>query len=447
MTEYAIPPIMLTSTESTSALRKRSSIRRGTIASICKDVRVKDVEEIIKKQKALQQQERNTETDSILLKRRHSMMNMNKSIFHKPQQQKQDHRNRTLSNSDLKGTAVWQQTKQQQQQQQQQQQTETDKIRLGEDQGVLYQHLRKCAACLNNNECFSSEQEEEEEEENSPSPSTSSSSNDQDTFAWQQKPSSLLHSVEQREQIIKDLNSSMTSYSGQIKELSNGCCNEQEYKSKIEHCKSLVAQQELLLNQLYYQNNSPSSSSAAADDIVPKTAPTPSLEKNNNSSTFIQSICNDLYKGFKSTTTGITIKQKQDKNEADTIISVQGVCTTVERNLIPDTLLDSPDQPSSVYQHQYSLDITHADRQTKFKLLLQDQWQKDVKVNACSFKDCNTQFNWFQRKHHCRACGEIYCNTHSGNRLPLFSAKETLHPVFSRVCDTCFYSLANHSLH
>lgn len=335
MTEYAIPPIMLTSTESTSALRKRSSIRRGTIASICKDVRVKDVEEIIKKQKALQQQERNTETDSILLKRRHSMMNMNKSIFQKPLQQKQQNRrHRTLSNSDLKGTAVWQQTKQQQQQQQ----TETDKIRLGEDQGVLYHHIRKCAACLNNIECFSSEQEEEEE--NSPSPSTSSSSNDQDTFAWQQKPSSLLHSVEQREQIIKDLNSSMTSYSGQIKELSNGCCNdEQEYKSKIEHCKSLVAQQELLLNQLYYQNNSPSSSSA---DTVPKTAPTPPppspLEKNSNSSTFIQSICNDLYKGFKSTTTGITIKQKQDKNEADTIISVQGVCTTVERSLIPDTV-------------------------------------------------------------------------------------------------------------
>ncbi|KAI8083920.1 hypothetical protein BDF21DRAFT_492796 [Thamnidium elegans] len=443
MTEYAIPPIMLTPTQSTHAFQRRSSIRRGTIASISKDVRVKDFVEIIKKQKALHQQERNTETDSVLLKRRHSMMNMNKSIYNKPQQQQkhQDHRTRTLSNNDLKGTVVWQQTKQQQQQQ-----TDSDKIRLGEDQGVLYHHLRKCAACLNNNECFSSEQdEEEEEEENSPSPSTSSSSNDQDTFPWQQ--SSLLHNVEQREQIIKNLNSSMTSYSAQIKELSNRCYNnnnEEEYKLKIENCKSLVAQQELLLNQLYYQNNS-----SSAADIVPKTAPTPPLEKN-SSSTFIKSICNDLYKGFKSTTTGITIKQKQDKNEADTIISVQGVCTTIERSLIPDTLLvsNSPDQANTtVYQHHYSLDITHSDRQTKFKLLLQDQWQKDVKVNTCSFKHCNTLFNWFQRKHHCRACGEIYCNTHSGNRLPLFSAKETHHPVFSRVCDTCFYSLANHSLY
>ncbi|KAG2237770.1 hypothetical protein INT48_009709 [Thamnidium elegans] len=320
---------MLTPTQSTHAFQRRSSIRRGTIASISKDVRVKDFVEIIKKQKALHQQERNTETDSVLLKRRHSMMNMNKSIYNKPQQQQkhQDHRTRTLSNNDLKGTV--------------------------------------------------------------------------DTFPWQQ--SSLLHNVEQREQIIKNLNSSMTSYSAQIKELSNRCYNnnnEEEYKLKIENCKSLVAQQELLLNQLYYQNNS-----SSAADIVPKTAPTPPLEKN-SSSTFIKSICNDLYKGFKSTTTGITIKQKQDKNEADTIISVQGVCTTIERSLIPDTLLvsNSPDQANTtVYQHHYSLDITHSDRQTKFKLLLQDQWQKDVKVNTCSFKHCNTLFNWFQRKHHCRA--------------------------------------------
>lgn len=73
-----------------------------------------------------------------------------------------------------------------------------------------------------------------------------------------------------------------------------------------------------------------------------------------------------------------------------------------------------------------------------------DQWQKDEKVTACSFKHCPHTFNWFQRKHHCRGCGQIYCNTHSGNRLPLFDKESK--PVFSRVCDTCFYRLAAHSL-
>lgn len=76
----------------------------------------------------------------------------------------------------------------------------------------------------------------------------------------------------------------------------------------------------------------------------------------------------------------------------------------------------------------------------------QEQWQKDDKVNSCSFKKCNQSFNWFQRKHHCRCCGQIYCSTHSGNRLPLFSPKETNQPVFSRMCDKCFYTLASHSL-
>jgi hypothetical protein len=73
-------------------------------------------------------------------------------------------------------------------------------------------------------------------------------------------------------------------------------------------------------------------------------------------------------------------------------------------------------------------------------------WQKDDQVKNCSFKKCNCHFNWFQRKHHCRSCGQIYCHTHSGNRLPLFEKEDSLKPTFSRVCDKCFYTCASDSL-
>ncbi|KAI9270248.1 hypothetical protein EDC94DRAFT_645652 [Helicostylum pulchrum] len=514
MTENTITlPIMPTTSQSTTTtVRRTPSFNRRTISSATKNVNVKlndirkcvafekirirlDRESFLESQELERQELEKQELENqVLLQnkvlmRRHSTIQLNRTVQAKPQRQKkqgprtralsysdlrridvdprikpqqeqeqeqQDPRTRTLSNNDSKDTKVCQQTKQQtkqqQQQQQQQQQTETDSAVLEEVQEALKQHAENCEPCFNNNnnnnnnEQFSSEyEEEEEEEENSPSPSTSSSSNDQDSLVWRQKSSgSLLHNVEQREQIIKELNSSMTSYSSQIKELSNGCCDdEEEYRLKIAQCESLVSQQMVLLNKLYFQNITTATTTCA--EAVPKTAPTPPLEKN---STFIQSICNGFfYKGFKSTTTGITIRQKQDKKKVDTIVSVQGVCTTVERSLIPDNLLVSADDQQSVYQNHYSIDITHSDRQTKFKLLLHDEWQKDEKVSSCAFKECSTEFNWFQRKHHCRACGDIYCNTHSGNRLPLFSAKETVHPVFSRVCDTCFYSLANNSLH
>ncbi|ODV80768.1 ubiquitin binding protein [Suhomyces tanzawaensis NRRL Y-17324] len=47
---------------------------------------------------------------------------------------------------------------------------------------------------------------------------------------------------------------------------------------------------------------------------------------------------------------------------------------------------------------------------------------------------CYTPFSMINRKHHCRACGGVFCQTHSNNYIPLVSLgiKE---PV--RVCDNC----------
>lgn len=289
MTEYAMPPIMLTSNTNQHSVRRRSSIRRGTIASICKDVRVNDVVEIIKKQKALQQQERTVVEDK-LLKRRHSMMNLqpNKSVIAKVSDNKQMAKSRLVAE---------------------------------EETGVI-NHLRKCIACHQQEveDCCSSNNSSSSED-NCLSPSTSSSSS-----------SNLMRpkDVEQRGQLIENLNASMVGYSTHIQEFIHNSAyyNEHEYKTKVDTCKALVAQQQSLLNKL--ESLPESLPYTPALSLLEE--PTP-IQKNISP---IKSLYTEIYKGLKSSTTGFTIKQKKDKSDADTIIAVQGVCTTIESSLIPD---------------------------------------------------------------------------------------------------------------
>ncbi|XP_077480632.1 RUN and FYVE domain-containing protein 2 isoform X1 [Stigmatopora argus] len=57
-------------------------------------------------------------------------------------------------------------------------------------------------------------------------------------------------------------------------------------------------------------------------------------------------------------------------------------------------------------------------------------WLKDKEARHC--KLCEKDFSISRRKHHCRNCGEIFCNSCSDNELPLPASPK---PV--RVCDTC----------
>ncbi|KAG8198944.1 hypothetical protein JTE90_015150 [Oedothorax gibbosus] len=58
-------------------------------------------------------------------------------------------------------------------------------------------------------------------------------------------------------------------------------------------------------------------------------------------------------------------------------------------------------------------------------------WTQDRQVTYC--KQCNKAFSVARRKHHCRNCGEIFCNACSDNTMPLPSSAK---PV--RVCDMCY---------
>ncbi|XP_051175237.1 RUN and FYVE domain-containing protein 2 isoform X1 [Leptopilina boulardi] len=61
-------------------------------------------------------------------------------------------------------------------------------------------------------------------------------------------------------------------------------------------------------------------------------------------------------------------------------------------------------------------------------------WTNDRLVSHC--KGCTREFNIARRKHHCRNCGNIFCNACSDNTIALPNSTK---PV--RVCDDCHISL------
>ncbi|KAM9910105.1 hypothetical protein OXX69_004808 [Metschnikowia pulcherrima] len=67
-------------------------------------------------------------------------------------------------------------------------------------------------------------------------------------------------------------------------------------------------------------------------------------------------------------------------------------------------------------------------------------WLKDESVFECGIDYCGKKFNFFERRHHCRKCGGIFCKEHTShylyiNHLAQFTTggRGTL----SRVCDRC----------
>ncbi|XP_051513958.1 RUN and FYVE domain-containing protein 1-like [Myxocyprinus asiaticus] len=72
------------------------------------------------------------------------------------------------------------------------------------------------------------------------------------------------------------------------------------------------------------------------------------------------------------------------------------------------------------------------------KALKGHAWLKDDEATKC--KQCQKEFSISRRKHHCRNCGDIYCNSCSSNELALPSFPR---PV--RVCDVCHSLLIHRS--
>lgn len=63
-------------------------------------------------------------------------------------------------------------------------------------------------------------------------------------------------------------------------------------------------------------------------------------------------------------------------------------------------------------------------------VFLDSQWMDSKQVKCCAA--CEQQFSVTRRKHHCRLCGNVFCQPCSDNKMELASSAK---PV--RVCDTC----------
>lgn len=66
------------------------------------------------------------------------------------------------------------------------------------------------------------------------------------------------------------------------------------------------------------------------------------------------------------------------------------------------------------------------------------RWVLDEEVACCL--SCNSEFDWFNRRHHCRHCGKIFCDACSSERSLLPIAFGLRDP--QRVCNPCHKTLA-----
>ncbi|SAM06903.1 hypothetical protein [Absidia glauca] len=89
----------------------------------------------------------------------------------------------------------------------------------------------------------------------------------------------------------------------------------------------------------------------------------------------------------------------------------------------------------------YTMTLGRHERNHIFKVTPAAQWTPDDQVTQCQYKtktsQCDTVFDWMDRRHHCRRCGDLFCKSHSTNKLPLFTDDKPDQIRWSRVCDAC----------
>ncbi|EFQ93261.1 hypothetical protein PTT_09420 [Pyrenophora teres f. teres 0-1] len=73
--------------------------------------------------------------------------------------------------------------------------------------------------------------------------------------------------------------------------------------------------------------------------------------------------------------------------------------------------------------------------------ITRNHWQADGSTPVCTASSCQQPFTLFQRRHHCRKCGGIFCWQHSRNQVRL-DELALFHPEghWHRACDRCYSS-------
>ncbi|KXX79062.1 Vacuolar segregation protein pep7 [Madurella mycetomatis] len=66
-------------------------------------------------------------------------------------------------------------------------------------------------------------------------------------------------------------------------------------------------------------------------------------------------------------------------------------------------------------------------------------WKPDQESSVCDHATCKRYFSYFTRRHHCRKCGNIFCDMHSAFEIPLDQdANYNPRGLPSRACDHCY---------
>ncbi|GBC08922.1 hypothetical protein RclHR1_00850003 [Rhizophagus clarus] len=122
---------------------------------------------------------------------------------------------------------------------------------------------------------------------------------------------------------------------------------------------------------------------------------------------------------------------QNDSSKDNSTVSVE--------ELIPSYCLSPPQSRRQSCTNPITLftDEERIRHQTRF--CLAKRWVEDDEVSICQQAGCSVKFNLWNRRHHCRRCGNIFCNTHSAYSMLLFpDGSEDWGGVWSRVCESCF---------
>lgn len=99
--------------------------------------------------------------------------------------------------------------------------------------------------------------------------------------------------------------------------------------------------------------------------------------------------------------------------------------------------VDSGDQPNTtpqdarIYEKDYILNSSRARAESDD--FVPPRWVPDIAVDNC--RSCNVDFDWVNRRHHCRNCGLVFCDACTHARLLMPAEFGYRDPM--RVCKAC----------
>ncbi|KYO43336.1 FYVE and coiled-coil domain-containing protein 1 isoform X1 [Alligator mississippiensis] len=116
-------------------------------------------------------------------------------------------------------------------------------------------------------------------------------------------------------------------------------------------------------------------------------------------------------------------KVKMDRESNDQKLFAELDDLTRTKQFLEERLIELIRDKDALWQKSDALEFQQ-------KLSAEQRWLGDTEVNQCL--DCQKEFSWMLRRHHCRICGRIFCYYCCNNYMMTKSGKK------ERSCRTCF---------